>query len=143
MSCRTRPSTLVVFLALAAGACSDSSTGPEVPDVPSVAGTWTGDFRDGSVRMILNQSGREVTGTLSVGRSERPLTGTVDATGSFVFATEAAPANCMTYATRGLQLENQGGELNGVMVRASKSPPCDEPGRTLVEQGSTALTRAF
>jgi hypothetical protein len=84
-----------------------------------------------------------VTGTLSIGRSEQPLNGTVDATGTFVFATETAPANCMTYSSRGLQLENQGGELNGVMLRASKSPPCDEPGRTLVEQGSASLTRAF
>jgi hypothetical protein len=140
---RFRFSAVALLLALAAGACSDSGTGPEEPDLPSVAGTWTGNFRDGSVRLVLNQSDGEVTGTLSIGRSEQPLNGTVDATGTFVFATETAPANCMTYSSRGLQLENQGGELNGVMLRASKSPPCDEPGRTLVEQGSASLTRAF
>ena len=135
---------LFVLLALAVGGCSDSSTGPEAPDVPSVAGTWTGDFRDGSLRLTLSQSGSEVSGTLFVGRSEQPLTGTVDATGMFTFVTGVQSANCVVYSSsRGLQLENQGDELNGVMVRSSKSPPCDEPGRTLVEQGSTALTRAF
>lgn len=135
---------LLLAAALSSVACSDSSTGPDEPDVPSVAGTWTGDFRDGSLRLILSQSGSEVTGTLAFGRSEQPLTGSVDAAGMFVFVTEAAPANCVVYASsRGLQLENQGGEMNGVMVRSSKSPPCDEPGRRRVEQGSAALTRAF
>ena len=143
MNRRTRSSAFVLLLALAAGACSESSTGPEEPEVPSVAGTWTGTFRDGSVRMVLNQSGNEVSGTLSFGRTEQPLTGTVDATGTFSFSTEAASSNCMRHSSRGLQLENQGGELNGVMVRSSQSPPCDERNRTLVEQGSTALTRAF
>lgn len=141
---RTSSPTLCMLLALAAGACSDSSTAPEGPDLPSVAGTWTGDFRDGQLRLTLTQSGDEVRGTLSIGRSEQPLTGTVDATGVFTFVTEVQSANCTVYSSsRGLQLENQGDELNGVMARSSKSPPCDEPGRTLVEQGSAALTRAF
>ena len=144
MSRHVRSSALFVLLALAAGGCSDSSTGPEEPDVPSVAGTWTGSFRDGSVRLILSQSGTQVTGTLAYGRSEQALTGTVDAQGIFLFSTEVAGTNCMAYSTaRGLQLESLGEELNGVMVRTSKSPPCDAPGRTLVEQGGAALTRAF
>jgi hypothetical protein len=144
MSRIRRASALLLLAALSAGACSDSSTGPEEPDVPNVAGTWTGEFRDGSLRLVLSQSGSEVAGTLGFGRSEQPLTGSVDAAGMFVFVTEPAAANCVVYSSsRGLQLENQGGEMNGVMVRSSKSPPCDEPGRTLVEQGSAALTRAF
>lgn len=139
-----RASTLLLVALLSTSACADSGTGPDEPDLPSVAGTWTGDFRDGSLRLVLSQSGSEVTGTLGFGRSEQSLSGSVDAAGVFVFVTEPASGSCVVYSSsRGLQLENQGGEMNGVMVRSSKSPPCDEPGRTLVEQGSAALTRAF
>lgn len=131
---------LVALLTLAAAGCSESST---APDGPSVAGTWTGEFRGGPVRMVLTQSGAEVTGSLEVGQRSYALTGTVNPGGTFAWGTEVVVSDCSSYSSTGLQLEEVGSELAGVARRASSSPPCGESGRVLVQQGTMALTRAF
>jgi hypothetical protein len=132
---------LAAFLTIVAGAgCSESTSGPEGP---SVAGTWTGEFRGAAIRMVLNQSGETVTGTLDVGPRGYALQGTVSVAGSFEWTTDMAQADCSAYASSGLQLQAAGSELSGLARRASSRPPCGSSGRVLVEQGTMAMSRAF
>ena len=120
--------------------CSSSVTEPRGP---SVAGTWTGDFRGSVVRMVVSQSGGEVAGTFDVGARSYALTGTVSEAGSFAFSTDVDPTDCSGYGSSGLQLAEAGTELSGIARRASSAPPCGSAGRVLVEQGTMALSRAF
>ena len=140
MRCNSWKSYLVAMLAITAMAACESSTGPEGP---SVAGTWTGDFRGNSVRMVLNQNGDEVSGNLEIGVRSYAVAGTVSLAGSFVWATDVTQSDCSSFSSSGLQLEGAASELNGVARRASSAPPCGSGGRVLVEQGGMALRRAF
>lgn len=129
---------LVLSTALA---CSDSSTGPKGP---SVKGTWSGDFRGGNIRMTLSQKGSEVSGTLESGGMSYAVTGEVDAGGTFIWATEVNLTNCTSFGSaRGFLLEDEASQLEGVMSRARRTLPCGTGTRTLVEQGSTTLRKAF
>lgn len=136
--------TLVpLLLAIGLVGCGEeSSTAPEGPAVPSVAGVWTGEFRDSGARMELTQSGSNVSGTVTVGRRAYPSTGTVDAAGTFEWSSELREADCSRLGSPGLQLANEASTLAGTMVRTSTVAPCDS-GRRLVERGSVQMTKAF
>lgn len=142
----THGARTLLSLLLIAGlvGCGESSTGPEeeAPTGPSVTGVWNGEFRGADTRMNLNQSGSNVTGTITVGVRTYPLTGTVDANGTFEWSSELREADCSRMGSPGLQLGDQASLLSGRMVRTSEAPPCDG-GRTLVENGSVQMTKAF
>jgi len=138
------PARALFSLLLIAGlaACDESSTGPEAPTGPSVAGVWSGEFRGADTQMNLTQNGPNVSGTITVGPRTYPLTGTVDADGSFVWSSELREADCSRMSSPGLQLGSDASALTGRMFRGSTPPPCDE-GRTLSESGAVQLTRNF
>lgn len=143
MNTRSLASNIVLAAAVAmTGACDTSSTGPDL-DAPSVAGTWTGTFDGTDMRMVLHQSGSNVTGTLHIGRRARAIEGTVDPTGVFDWGSPMDSQTCTSYATRGMQLQDGASALAGVMVRAQRSRPCEGSGRTQVTQGQTTFTKAF
>ncbi|MEZ4416547.1 MAG: hypothetical protein R3E10_12440 [Gemmatimonadota bacterium] len=139
--------TLTQLLLLAAlapllGAC-DTGTGPDSGG-PDLTGTWTGTFgASTTVRMVLRQSGNDVSGDFTAGSTTQSLTGTLDpATGVFSWGTAADPNTCVSWGSSGLQLAEQASALSGVARRAQTSQPCGS-GRVSVSQGTMSLSRAF
>lgn len=95
-----------VVVSLTMAACgSDSDPVAPTPVVPTVQGTWAGDYTVSScndstaagfcqgfgqvgsilpVRMVLTQSGQQLTGNVELGQFIVPVTGTVDTTARIV-----------------------------------------------------------
>jgi hypothetical protein len=128
------------LIAAAMMACSDSPTGPSGP---SVEGTWTGDWSGAAVRMVLDQNGSSVSGELRVGSVDYPVSGEVDDAGEFAWSTGLKPENCTGYSSSGLQLQDGGDTLAGLMLQARQALPCGSGTRTAITQGLVSLARAF
>jgi hypothetical protein len=95
---RTLSRTLLLALFLLSGlaACDndhDGPTGPPAP-VPNVAGVWNGTFTSDAgtalVALSLEQSGRQVTGSVAVGGLVWALAGTIDSLGRLEWGTTGA-----------------------------------------------------
>jgi len=138
-----RPATrLLCFtaLALGLGACG-SETGPSAN--ADVRGTWTGSFGSTSVRMVLSQSGGDVTGEITASSQSYPLTGAIDrTTGVFTWSSQRDQASCIAWSGNSMQLSEQGTKLSGSARRTQTSSPCGT-GRTSVTGGIMTLSRAF
>jgi hypothetical protein len=144
--------TSILVLALfALAACGDdnsSSTGPAFAG-PDLSGTWTGTWRDGSITMVLDQNGANVTGTVTRGSEILDLNGTVSATGVFEWgAVTPSTDDCIGMASTvdDFQTAENNTKLSGVASRnegfnPSVERPCGT--RILRQQGEMNLQRAF
>ena len=149
MSTIRRFAAIALILSLTAplfGCGDDDPTGPSFGG-PSIAGEWIGTFRDANVTMSLRQSGDQVTGTVTHGRQNYDLTGTIDETGVFRWgATDTLPTVCrsMSSSLGDFTLESRGTEMSGAVRKATRNGPPDDPcsnSRTLVEQGTMELEK--
>ncbi len=122
----------VVGLApLVLGACGGGSEGvtgsSPGPRYPSVGGSWRGEWASAasrpSVTLSLTQSANEIRGTLTVGRDENEITGTIDEFGVLEFSgrdTDEANGCTAYYSDRPhLALSEQNSELGGPVRRLS------------------------
>lgn len=122
-----------VVTPLVLGACgggeSSGVTGPTSgPRYPVVEGNWRGEWSAGSSRpatvtLRLTQSGSQVRGTLTVGRDENEVSGTISEFGVLEFnGRDTDESNgCSAYYTDRphLALGQQNTELSGPVRRAS------------------------
>jgi hypothetical protein len=97
------------------------------PRYPAVEGNWRGEWAAGSSRpatvtLRLTQSGSQVRGTLTVGRDENEITGTIDEFGVLEFTgrdTDQSNGCSAYYSDRPhLELAEQNTELSGPVRRA-------------------------
>lgn len=134
---RACSATLLVMTMVA---CSES---PSAPSGPSVDGVWVGTWAETDFRFDLRQSGSSVTGELEVGRQSYALTGEVDDKGEFSWSTEVNQATCSGYSSGGLQLQDGGDAMSGLVRRGRRALPCGSSTRTEVRQAIASMTRAF
>jgi hypothetical protein len=113
------------------GACgggeSSGVTGASGPRYPAVNGNWRGEWSTGSgrstVTLRLTQSGSRVQGTLTVGRDENQVSGTISEFGVLEFSgRDTNQSNgCDAYYTARphLALSEQNTELSGPVRHTS------------------------
>lgn len=148
---RLRLLAVVPALALLAAACNNEPS--EV--VPQVAGNWQGTYQQvGSASTVplsiaLQQSGKNVSGTLDIATYHFTLTGQVDASGLVQWATSQEDPNCVTIETDQAAAQRFGlmpgaQRLEGrvkVRYRTAGSGPCDGPGTFAVEEAVISVDK--
>ncbi len=123
------------FLLLSALACGEgeSSTAPEAPAIPEVAGAWQGVATDTfdddqGVQVLLQQDGTRINGTVSsrIFRVDRifPLTGTVNEEGAVTLTVAAADQGGCFDITVEMTLNARGNRLSGDYVIDRKAEGC-------------------
>ena len=134
-------STIFALLSvLALGACSEEVLGPEPAATSTISGNWRGTWSGDLVTARLEQSGPNVTGTLTVGQTSFNLTGTIDDFGVFEWASSVDQAFCMSFYTTGNHLlaSDQMTRLAGSVRRVRRvSGACGDPGGRFENAGDT------
>jgi len=134
------------FVLGACGGGSESVTAPG-PSYPGVGGSWRGEWsssasRPSTVTLSLSQSGSQIWGTLTVGKTVNEITGTIDEFGLLEFGgrdTNQQNGCAAFYTNPQLALAEQGSELTGPVGRASSD--CSGGGRVLRSGGEMELDR--